>query len=73
MQFDLLNPVQISSYSNKRYFITFINKYSKWLEIKALTNKNDAFNAFQTYILKEEKLMNIQSKNFRNDNDSEYF
>ena len=73
MQSDLFDSVQVPSYSNKRYFITFIDKYSKWLEIKALTNKNNAFNAFQTYILKEERLMNIKLKNFRSDNGIKYF
>ena len=37
---DLFGPVQVTSYSSKRYFITFINSYSKWLKVDTLATKN---------------------------------
>ncbi len=71
VQSDLFKPTQVTSYSNKRYFITFLDKFSKWLEVESLSFKNDAFKAFERYLIKEERNSSKKLKTLRTDNRTE--
>jgi len=73
VQFDLFEPTQVSSYSNKRYFITFLDKFSKWLEVECLSFKNDTFKAFKRYLIKEERNSSKKLKTLQTDNGTEFF
>ncbi len=73
VQSDLFEPTQTSSFSNKKYFITFLDKFSKWLEIECLSFKNDAFKAFERYLIKEERNSSKKLKTLRTDNGTEFF
>ena len=39
VQSDLFDSTQELSFSNKKYFITFLDSYSKWLEVETLSSK----------------------------------
>ena len=72
MQSDLSGPVQTSSFGQKRYFRTFIDKFIKWVKVYAISRKSDAFKAFHDYITKHERLTNKKHKYFRTDNGIEF-
>ena len=58
-----------------RYFITFLDHYTKWLEVKTLVYKNDVYKAFISYNRREENLSlsSKKIKTLRTDNGIEYF
>ncbi len=73
VQSDLFKPTQVANFSNKRYFITFLDKFSKWLEVECLSFKNNAFKAFERYLIKEERNSSKKLKTLRTDNGTEFF
>ena len=73
IQFNLFEPTQITSFSNKRYFITFLNKFSKWLEIECLLFKNNAFKTFKHYLIKKERNSFKKLKTLRTNNKTETY
>ena len=46
---DVVGPVEVSSTGGSRYFITFIDDYSKWIVAYAMRNKSDALECFKHY------------------------
>ena len=72
VQSDLFGPVQVYSFSKKHYFITFLDAYTKWLEIDLLSHKNHAFKAFKDYLNREERISDKELKVLRTDNGTEY-
>lgn len=57
----------------RRYFITFIDDYSKYTYVYLMTNKNEAFSKFQIYKAEVENQLNKKIKIFRSDRGMEYF
>jgi len=51
---DLCGPISPNTYDNYKYFITFLDKKSRYLDIKLLRSKNEALKAFIEYKNKEE-------------------
>ena len=72
VQSDLFGPTQVNSFSNKRYFITFLDKATKWLVAKPLNAKSDTCNVFKEWIKREERSTGTKLKNFKTDNGREY-
>ena len=72
IQSDLFGPTQVNSFSNKKYFITFLDKATKWLVAKPLNAKSDTFNAFKEWIKCEERSTGKKLINFKTDNGREY-
>ena len=73
VQSDLFDSVQVASFSDKKYFITFLDSYTKWLEVDVLVHKNDACKAFEQYSNREERISNHKLQTVRTDNETEYF
>ena len=70
---DLCGPISPNTYDNYKYFITFLDKKSRYLDIKLLRTKNEALNAFIEYKNKEEN--NPNNKRIRvyaTDNGTEF-
>ena len=72
VQSDIFGPVQTPSFSNKRYFITFLDKATKDLEAMALNKRSEAFDKFQAYITKHERQSDKKLINYRTDNALEF-
>jgi len=51
---DLYRLFRIKTYDKKLYFITFLNKKSRYLEIQLLANKTEVFSVFLKYKAKAE-------------------
>ncbi len=46
---DVLGPVDVPSLGGSRYFITFIDDFSKWTTIFTMQNKSDSFECFKKF------------------------
>jgi len=51
---DLYKLFKIKTYNKKLYFITFLNKKSRYLKIQLLTNKTEVLSVFLEYKAKAE-------------------
>ena len=69
---DLCGPLQIPSITGNRYFITFIDDFTRFTIIYFMKSKAGAFNAFKTYKALAENQCQSQIKTIRTDNGGEY-
>ncbi len=70
---DICRPISPKTYNNYRYFITFIDKKTRFLSIKLLKHKNDALKAFIEFkALAENNKNNKKIYIFISDNKKEY-
>lgn len=69
---DICGPMRYVSNGGSRYFITFIDEYSNWVEVFFLKQKNEAINAFKKYKAMVENQTNCKIKCLRTDNGLEY-
>lgn len=70
---DLWGPSRIPLHGGNRYFITFLDDYSRKVWIYLLKNKDDAFKAFQEWKIMIENRTERKIKNMRTDNGLEFY
>jgi len=46
---DICGPMRVESNGKTRYFITFIDDYSRWCEIRLLKRKDEVFDVFKEF------------------------
>ena len=56
----------------KRYFITFIDDYSRYTYVFPLKTKDEAFETFKTYKAEVENKLSLKIKSIRSDRGGEY-
>ncbi len=49
MHYDVLGPVNVPSLGGSRYFITFIDDYSKWTTVYTMRNKSESLECFKKF------------------------
>ena len=59
--------------NGQRYFITFIDDYSRYMYLFLLYDKNEALDAFKIYKVEVEKQLGKQIKIMRSDRGAEYY
>lgn len=70
---DICGPFDPNTYDNYKYFITFMDIYSRYLEVKLLRSKDEAYDAFTQYInFHENNKYNKRIRIFATDNGTEY-
>jgi len=70
---DLYRPFRIKTYDKKSYFITFLNKKSRYLEIQLLTNKTEVLSVFLEYKAKtKNNIKGYKIRVFQYDNKIKY-
>ena len=69
---DLWGPSQVPSHGGARYFITFIDDYSRRVWVYVLKHKNEAFERFKEWIALMENQTERRLKRLRTDNGLEY-
>ncbi|GAA0151402.1 hypothetical protein LIER_10129 [Lithospermum erythrorhizon] len=69
---DLCGPIQPTSTSGKRYFLTFIDDYSRKTWVFLLANKSDTLSSFKIFKNMVEKESNESVKCLRTDRGGEY-
>ena len=70
---DLCELNRILTRGGKRYFITFIDDYSRYTYVYLLKQKDEAFGAFKIFKAEVENQLNIKIKVLRSDRGGEYF
>ena len=60
---DLCGPINPPTYNNYKYFITFLDKRSRYLEVKLLKTKDEAYEAFIEFKTIAENQANSNSNN----------
>jgi transposase InsO family protein len=69
---DICGPTRTPSLNNKRYFLLFINDFSRMIWIYFLNNKSDAFSVFLQFKALIEKQSGCQIKTLRTDRGGEF-
>lgn len=69
---DVCGPMRVNSHSNARYFVTFIDDYSRYCEVHFLKQKSDVLGAFKKFKSSSELLTGKKIKFLQSDNGTEY-
>ena len=69
---DLCGPCQNVSSSGGKYFLTFIDDFSRYTHVYILQNKSQVLDKLKDYILEVENLHNKKIKQIHSDNGGEY-
>lgn len=69
---DLNGPHATTGYRGEKYFLTFIDDYSKLGRVYTIKSKAEVYNCFMQYINEIENLTNKKIKKLRCDNGTEY-
>ena len=69
---DVCGPMSIESIGGSRYFITFIDDYSRFVVTYTMKRKNEALEKFKQYVAMAETKFGYKVIKTRNDNGGEY-
>ncbi|KAG3254075.1 hypothetical protein PI124_g1314 [Phytophthora idaei] len=69
---DVCGPMQTSTFSGKRYFVTFIDEYSHFCVVYLLRNKSEVADKFAEFVAFAETQTGKVVKTLRSDNGGEY-
>src|SRR5579871_6825328 len=69
---DICGLMKTTSIGNAKYFILFIDDYSRMTAVYFLKNQSNAFNKFQEYKVYVENFHNSKIKRLQSDNSKEY-
>ena len=69
---DICGPMNTESLGGAKYFVTFIDDYSRFTETAMLRNRSDALQAFMNFKKKVESGTGQRIKKLRTDNEKEY-
>lgn len=69
---DVCGPMSVNSSSGKRYFVTFIDDFSKKCFVYVIAQKNQVFKCFKDFKLLVEGQTELKIKTLRSDNGGEY-
>lgn len=69
---DLCGPMEMMSIGKAKYFVTFIDDYSRKIYVYFLNSKSETFQAFQEFKAQVERQTGKKIKGMRSDNGREY-
>lgn len=69
---DICGPMNIPSLGGAKYFVTFIDDMSRYVEVVTLKKRSEVITAFKTYKKRVEKETGCKIKKIRTDNAKEY-
>lgn len=69
---DVCGPMRVNSHGGSRYFLTFIDDYSKWCELYTIKSKSEVFQKFKEFKNYVERRTGKKLKTIRSDNGTEY-
>lgn len=70
--FDVCGPMSTMSLDGNRYYVTFIDDFSRMVNVFLIRNKNQVYNCFVKYKNLAENQLNKKIKILRTDNGGEY-
>ena len=69
---DVAGPFTPKSLGGNRYFVTFMDDYSNFINVFVMKKKNEVFNLFRKYQKRVELKLNMKIVEFQSDNGGEY-
>src|SRR4051812_14444940 len=69
---DICGPLNVRNRTNKPYFITFIDDYSRYGHIYLISHKSEALKCFEAYLNEVENKLERKVKTLRTDRGREY-
>lgn len=69
---DVCGPMRVASLGNKQYFVTFIDDFSGWCEVRFISHKNQVMNEFESYRTLVSTQHGVAVKCLQSDNGREY-
>jgi len=69
---DICGPMNVASLGGARYFVTFIDDKTRYIEVAMLKKRGDVFAAFKNYLARVEREHSRKIKKIRSDNAKEY-
>lgn len=69
---DICGPMNVESLGGSRYFVTFIEDYSRYTETVMLHKRSDVLKAFRNYKRRVENQTGQRIKKLRTDNGKQY-
>lgn len=71
---DIVGPIPVTSKGGYKYFVTFLDEYSRYARVFPLAHKNEAFDKFKQYYLElvNEFGSDFKLSHFRSDNGTEF-
>ena len=69
---DVCGPISVPTIGGSRYFITFIDNYTRYTIAYMMKHKDEAFSKFQEYVAMAETKFNYRVVKVRTDNGGEY-
>jgi len=69
---DICGPIETESLGGGKYFVTFIDDFSRYTEVAILQNRSEVLQAFKDYKRRVEKETGHHIKKLRTDNAREY-
>lgn len=69
---DVCGPMRVASNGRKLYFVTFIDDFSGWCEVRFIMHKNEVLNEFKSYRALVETQLGKRIKCIQSDNGLEY-
>jgi hypothetical protein len=69
---DVWGPAPITSYNEFKYFVIFINDFSRATWLFLLKTKDEVFDYFQEFLNRVENQFNTRIKIFRSENGTEF-
>ena len=69
---DVCGPMNIASVGGSRYFVTFIDDYSRYTAVYMMKNKSEVFQKFKEFVALSENSTGKRVKRLRSDNGGEY-
>ena len=62
---DVCGPIHVESVGGSRYFITFVDDYSRFVTVYMLKTKDEALNKFMEFVAMAENGLGVKMQNFR--------
>lgn len=69
---DICGPIEIPTWDNKKYFITFLDEFTHFCVVYLITFKSEAFEKVKQFVLLAENHFRSKVKKIRCDNGKEY-
>jgi hypothetical protein len=69
---DICGPITPETWSKSRYFASFIDDHTRWVDIALLRTKDQIFKEFNDWLIRVQNQSNTTLKRFHSDNAPEY-
>lgn len=69
---DLCGPIEVDTIGGKKYFLIFVDDYSRYTMIYLLTSKDEVVNKLKDFVMSTSNKFNKMVKTIRSDNGTEY-